>query len=115
MVTFEYNGFTTQLYVAVYDESKAEDIISVEPMAYDSLTVSMGDNARHQIKTVVTYGDKSRETLWAKSKHGIGYSYDTTALEIDENSIITPKKQGSYEVTVSVGKQSAVLTVNITE
>ncbi len=113
MVTIEYNGHITQLYVIIYDQKTAKDIISVEPMAYDTLTIDRSEDITHQIRSIIKYGDGSWDYAWSQTEHGISYEYDESALTIDENSHIIPKKAGTYEVTVKAGDKSAVLNVNV--
>ncbi len=113
MVTFEYKGLTTQLYVIIYDQSKAREIVSVEPMAYGTVTLNTSGNFQPQIKSIVTYGDGSWEYAWSQAEHGISYEYDSSALEVNENSYILPKKAGTHEITIKAGEVSSVLTVNV--
>ncbi len=111
--TIEYKGHITYLYVIIYDQKHAKDIVSVEPMAYDTINFETLGNFQPQIKSIVTYGDGSWEYAWSQSEHGISYEYDSTALEINDNSYIFPKKPGTHKVTIKAGDKSSVLTVNV--
>lgn len=113
MVTFEYKGLRTQLYVIIYDGAVKNDIVKVEPMAYDKIAVSTEDIIQHQIKPIITYGDGHWESAWSKSEYDISYEYDSSALTIDETSHIIPKKAGMHEVVIKVGGCSSVLTVDV--
>ena len=105
MVTFEYKGHVTQLLVVIYDQKTAKDIVSIEPMAYDEITVE-GD-IKPQIKTVVTYGDGSWEVLTS----GLSYEYDSGAMDIDDNGIVTLKKPGAHKVTIKLEDKITELTI----
>ncbi len=113
MVTFEYNGHITQLYIIIYDQKMAKDIVSVEPMAYDTLTVDRAADISHQLRSIVRYGDGSWDYAWSQTEHGISYEYDKSALEINENSYIIPKKAGTHELIIKAGDKSASLKVNV--
>ncbi len=113
MVTFEYKGHITQLCVIIYDQKQAKEIVSVEPMAYDTLSFETKGSFQPQIKSIIAYGDGSWKYAWSQSEHGISYEYDSTALEINENSYIFPKKPGAHKITVKAGDKSSVLTVNV--
>ncbi len=105
MVTFEYDGHITQLLIVIYERDGARDIQSIEPMAYDTITV-VGD-IKPQIKIVATYGDGS----WEVIRSGLSYEYDTSVLEIDENGIVTLKKPGEHKVTIKLEDKTTELTI----
>ncbi|MBR4882063.1 MAG: hypothetical protein IKU19_09015, partial [Clostridia bacterium] len=83
----------------------ARDIVSIEPMAYDEITV-VGD-IKPRIKTVVNYGDGSWEVLTS----GLSYEYDSSAMTIDENGIVTLKKNGAHKVTIKLEDKTTELTI----
>ena len=114
-VAFEYNGFITYLRVIIYDHTVARDIVSVEPMAYDTLKVDPAEGIVHQLRSIVRYGDGHWEYAWSQTEHGISYEYDPEALDIDENSHLTVKKAGKHEVTIIAGECRATLTVDVSE
>ena len=113
--TFEYNGFITYLRVIIYEHGVARDIVSVEPMAYDTLKVDPAEGIVHQLRSIVRYGDGHWEYAWSQNEHGISYEYDSEALSIDENSHLTVKKAGKHEVTIIAGDCRATLTVDVSE
>ncbi len=114
-VTFEYDGFITYLKVIIYDPEVAGDIVSVEPMAYDTLKVDPSAGIVHQLRSIVRYGDGHWEYAWSQTEHGISYEYDPKALSIDENSHLTVKQPGKHEVTIIAGDCRATLTVDVSE
>lgn len=114
-VTFEYNGFITYLRVIIYERETARDIVSVEPMAYDTLKVNPTEGIVHQIRSIVRYGDGHWDYAWSQTEHGVSYEYDPEALGIDENSHLTVKKSGKHEVTIIAGECRATLTLEVSE
>lgn len=115
MITVEYDGHLTYVYLIVYDNNADPDeIVSVEPIAYDVINMNTKGSYQPQIKSKVTYADGRWEMVWSQNEHGVSYEYDSTALEINENSYIYPKKPGSHTVTIKAGEVNAELTVNVT-
>lgn len=115
VATFEYNGFLTYLRVIIYERDGASDVVSVEPMAYDTLKVDPAEGIVHQLRSIVRYGDGHWDYAWSQTEHGISYEYDPEALGIDENSHLTVKKAGRHEVTIIAGDCRATLTVEVSE
>ncbi len=112
-VTLEYNGLITYLHIVIYERRTAGDIVSVEPMAYDTLKVNSSDGISHQLRSIVRYGDGSWKYAWSQAEHGISYEYDPEALSIDETSHLTVKKSGKHKVTIIAGDCTATLTVDV--
>ncbi len=115
MITAEFRGHLTYIYIEVYNKLTAKNVTDLKPEFSDRLCIdNTGEfSSRHQIKSIVTYGDGSWEMIWSAAESDISYEYDGSALSIDENSNIKAKRSGVHEVKVTKDGKSYVLTVEV--
>lgn len=113
MVTIEFRGLVTYMYVIITEPVAAGEVTAVTPFALDTLEVKSDSPDKVQIKSKVFYDDGRWELSWSSAEHGVTYEYDNTHITIDENGCITPVSKGSTTVKVCAGEHFYELTVNV--
>lgn len=115
MVTCEYQGHLTYVYICVYEDSASGIPVSLEPLFSDTLKIDYNFDLKFdpQIKSKLNYDDKSWKMVWDPNTEDIRYEYDSTALTVDASGHIKGKISGRHTVKVFCGELSYELYVDV--
>ncbi|MBR5515247.1 MAG: S-layer homology domain-containing protein [Clostridia bacterium] len=116
MITVEFRGHLTYIYVYIYDIATITDTAEFIPVTGTDFNITVNSKDYiPQIKSIISYCDGTNEYVFGTNRDTVTYEYDSFGLSIDEEGHITAKKTGIYTVKVSYEDLNYLIKVSANE